>query len=174
MADSERVEEFIRILATHEARLRCYVLSLVSQWADADEVMQDVNVVLWQKFELFQPDTNFFAWACQIARFKVRDYRRKKSRERVVFSDELVDLLAEEAVVVAERVNDCQAALDGCLGKLKPDQRNLIHLRYNEDESIDDIAQSVGRTVEAVYKSLGRTRQVLHDCIKRKLQAASA
>ena len=165
MADSELVEQFIRIVATHEARLRCYVLSLVPRWADADEIMQEVNVVLWQKFEQFQPDTNFFAWACQIARFKVKDYRRKKSRERVIFSDALVNMLAEECVAVAEKVNDSQAALDCCLKKLNPDQRKLILLRYNEDASINQIAMSLGRTIAAIYKALERTHQLLHECV---------
>jgi len=174
MADSELVEQFIRIVASHEARLRCYVLSLVPRWADADEIMQEVNVVLWQKFEQFQPDSNFFAWACQIARFKVRDYRRKKSRERVIFSDALVDLLADECVAVADRVNDSQTALDSCLRKLNPEQRQLIALRYNEDASINQIASSLGRTVGAIYKALERTHQLLHECIKRRLEGASA
>jgi RNA polymerase sigma-70 factor (ECF subfamily) len=141
MADTELVEQFIRIVASHEARLRCYVLSLVPRWADADEIMQEVNVVLWQKFEQFQPDSNFFAWACQIARFKV---------------------------------NDSQTALDCCLRKLNPDQRKLILLRYNEDTSIHQIAMSLGRTVGAIYKALERTHQLLHECIRRRLEGASA
>jgi RNA polymerase sigma-70 factor (ECF subfamily) len=174
MADTELVEQFIRIVASHEARLRCYVLSLVPRWADADEIMQEVNVVLWQKFEQFQPDSNFFAWACQIARFKVKDYRRKKSRERVIFSDALVEMLADECVAVAEKVNDSQTALDCCLRKLNPDQRKLILLRYNEDTSIHQIAMSLGRTVGAIYKALERTHQLLHECIRRRLEGASA
>lgn len=172
MSDSKKVEEFLQLLGSNEARLRYFVLSLVPNWADAEEIMQEINIVLWRKFEQFEPNTSFFAWACQVARFKVRDYRRKKSRERVIFSDSLVDILASECVAVAEQVNECQAALTGCLGKLNPDQTNLIFLRYNEGASVSQIAASLGRSVEAIYKALGRTHQLLHDCIKRKLAAA--
>ena len=53
--------------AAEEARRRLngYVLSLVHNWIDADDIVQDVAVRLWQRFDDFMPDADFGAWACR-------------------------------------------------------------------------------------------------------------
>ncbi len=172
MAASARVEEFIRLFTLHESRLRAYVLSMVPRWTDAEEVMQEVNMILWQKFETFSPGGNFFAWACQVARFKVMEFRRARGREKVTFSDELVELLAEEGVRIANQFSDRQVALESCMGKLKDDQKKLLYLRYEQGNTVEEISGQVGRTVEAVSKALTRLRSLLHDCIGRQLRGA--
>src|ERR1022692_4743944 len=82
MSDRVRADEFIQLFTGHESRLRAYVLSLVPRWSDAEEIVQQCSVILWKKFDHFQSGTNFFAWACQIARLEVKDYRKKQKRER--------------------------------------------------------------------------------------------
>ena len=172
MASSARVEEFIRLFTLHESRLRSYVLSMVPRWTDAEEVMQDANLILWQKFDTFTSGGNFFAWACQVARFKVMEFRRARGRQKVIFSDDLVDLLADEGVRVANQFSDRQVALESCLSKLRDDQRKLLFLRYEQGNTVEEIAGQLTRSVEAVAKSLTRLRNLLHDCITRALRVA--
>jgi RNA polymerase sigma-70 factor (ECF subfamily) len=169
LAREARVDEFIRLFTSHEPRLRAYVLTLVSRWSDAEEVMQQCNLVLWQKFDQFRPGTNFFAWACQIARLEVLDHRKRRGRERVLFGDEFVDAVARESAAMAGELSDRQAALQHCLEKVPPHHRDLLHRRYGEGGSVEAVAAAVGRSVEAVYKALARIRQALHDCITRRL-----
>lgn len=172
MARAARVEEFIRLMSAHEVRLRAYVLSLVPRWVDAEEIIQDVNMVLWKKFHTFTGG-NFFAWECKIARFKVKDFRRSRGRDRVTFSDELLETLADEGIEMANQVTDRQVALERCMAKLSDNQKKLIYLRYDRDESVNGIAGKLGRTGEAVYKALTRIRNALHDCISHELRGAS-
>src|SRR5207302_1003415 len=121
MAGEERVDEFLRLFASHEVRLRGLALSLVPRWADAEDVLQEANLVMWRKFEQFHTGTNFFAWASRIVHLKVKEHRRRKTRSDVVFtflSEELLDILADEAAGLSDEFAERYAALEQCLGKL--------------------------------------------------------
>ncbi len=164
-----RADEFIQLFTANESSLRAYVLSLVPRWTDAEEIVQQCSVVLLKKFAQFRTGTNFFAWACQVARLEVKDYRRRQKRDRVVFSDEFIEAIADDAVASQSELLVRLGALQHCVEKLSRDQRELLRLRYNDSGSIDSVASAVNRSVDAVYKSLSRIRQALHDCINRTL-----
>jgi RNA polymerase sigma-70 factor, ECF subfamily len=167
-----RVDEFMRLFTAHQGRLHAFVMSLIPNWADADEVLQQTNLILWRKFDEFQPGTNFFSWASRIAHYKVRDFRKIKSRERVTFGDEVFDAVAKETLQLSDELEERQAALTKCLAKLTTQQRGILRLRYEESQSIDCVANSVGQSADAVYKTLSRIRRALFDCITRSIDAA--
>ena len=62
--------EVVQQIARHQSRLRAFVRCLLVRSSDVDDLLQQVNVVLWEKADEFQPGTDFGAWASQIARFK--------------------------------------------------------------------------------------------------------
>jgi len=166
--------QFIQLYSSHEARLRGYVLSLVPRWSDAEEIAQRSSVVLWKKFGEFEPGTNFFAWACQIIRFEVKSFNRRAARERMVFSDAFINAVAEETVQSRTQLQERVEALQKCVAKLTPPQRELLRLRYDEQRSVGSVAERLDRSVEAVYKTLSRIRHALYTCIQRELAASSS
>ena len=94
--------------------LRSFLRQLLPTWNDVDEVLQETSMVLWKKFSDFEDGTNFTAWACVIARFEVLKYRRKKSRDRHIFSDDILNLLADEVIEQQDRLEAQRHALDFC------------------------------------------------------------
>ena len=94
-ADDQRYETFVARFAHHEPDLRRFVRSLLPTWTDADEVVQQTAIVAWRKFDQYDPDTNFMKWACVIARFEALAYRRKMARDRLVFREEIMEMMAE-------------------------------------------------------------------------------
>jgi RNA polymerase sigma-70 factor (ECF subfamily) len=169
LSDQNRIDEFIRLFTSHEPRLRAYVLTLVPRWSDAEEIMQQCNLVLWKKFGQFQSGTNFFAWACRIARLEVMEFRRQQSRDRMLFTDAFLETLADEASDLASDLSARQHALQGCLERLPGKHRRMLQLRYMEGGSIEAVARAFTRSVEAAYRMLSRIRELLHDCITRRL-----
>ena len=137
--------------------------------ADAEEVVQQTSLVLWRKFDSFEKETSFLAWACRIAKFEVFNHRRRISRDRHVFSDELIGLLAEQARPRAARFQAEQQALSGCLEHLHSRQRDIIERCYSEETSMKEIAQTMGCTANSLYKRLNRIRDALLRCIRRTL-----
>jgi DNA-directed RNA polymerase specialized sigma24 family protein len=71
MPDSLQTAEFVRLWTLHGQRIYAYLLALSSNYADADEIYQEVGMTLWQKFDQYTPETNFHAWARQVALYKV-------------------------------------------------------------------------------------------------------
>ena len=162
-----RGDEFVRLFSRNEAKLHGYILTMVPNWADAADILQETSSVIWRKFDQFEKGTNFYAWACQIARLEVMAFRRRKRGGAVAFSDEFVSAVASKADELSELLEQRQHFLIDCMNKLRPRDRELLRQRYFEDSRVETVAQRTGRTVEAVYKALQRVRQQLFDCIER-------
>lgn len=168
MSDASRTS-VVTDIARHQSRLRGFVRCLLVRSGDVDDVLQEINAVLWEKADEFQPGTDFWAWASQIARFKVMNHIRKLGRERLVFDEAIMEQLAEIAVSKLEQMDQRRAALDHCLQQLPPPQRQLIDLRYTAGQTIEWIGESIGRPAGSVRQALYRIRAALQACIERQL-----
>src|SRR5262245_22061331 len=93
----EKVRLFLRLFLQNERRLYAYILTLLPHRADADDVLQEASLVMWDKFDDEHPPADFVAWGCRIAYFKVLDFRKKRQRSRVLFSQATLERLAETA-----------------------------------------------------------------------------
>jgi RNA polymerase sigma-70 factor (ECF subfamily) len=164
-------ERFVRLLGRYQQRVYSFILTLVPHWADADEVLQETNIVLWRKFSEFKPDTDFVRWANQVAYFEVLKFRRRQQKDHLFFSDAFVEEVAAEVMEMSETLQLQRDRLAGCLQKLSDRDRTLIHLRYDEGSSVKRVAEQLGRSADSVYKSLGRVRRMLIDCIHREKMA---
>ena len=174
-AESDSGEAFVRYFSKYEGNLRAFVASLLHDWTGVDEVVQATSIVMWRKFDQFDregPKTSFLNWAFMIARFEVLKYRSSVARDRLVFSDDVQELLDAEAESVAATQSDRERALQGCLKKLAPAQRELIDATYGSGVSIKDASATLGRTPTALYKAIARIRDSLHVCIERSLSKA--
>ena len=101
MAQDPRVSEFIKLLTSHEVRLRAFALSLIPHWADADEVLQQANLVMWQKFDSFQLGSNFYSWAARIVHLTAKDFRKRQRRDVAQFGDEFFDVVARKTIAAS-------------------------------------------------------------------------
>ncbi len=167
----EKVKLFLRLFLQNERRLYAYILTLLPHRADADDVLQEASLVMWDKFDAEHPPENFAAWGCRIAYFKVLDACKKRHRSHVLFSEALIDRLAETAVEHADtlQLDERREALADCLAKLTPQDRDLLARRFGDGATTQSTAEQVGRSVAAVYKSLARIRHALFDCVTRSL-----
>lgn len=162
-------EQFVQLFARHEPGLRWFLRSLLPTWEHADEVMQQTCLVLWRKFDDFEPGTDFGRWSCTVARFEVLKFRRKMARDRLVFDEGLIGRLADEAIEESPRAERERQALGRCLEKLQSRQRELVCAFYS-GKKIKDIAEQTGRTATALYKALRRIREALLQCIVSTLE----
>ncbi|MGD9856477.1 MAG: sigma-70 family RNA polymerase sigma factor [Planctomycetaceae bacterium] len=166
-------EEFVQLFTRTQRRLYLTILTQVPRPDDAEEILQNANVVIWSKCGQFQMGTSFFAWAVKIASLEILKFRQKHARDRLQFSDEFVRTVAEKLEEEAPQFDLRRKALTRCLTKLRPDDRELIERRYAAGARGKTVAAQVGRPANSVYQSLGRIRRTLLECIERKLKAAS-
>lgn len=167
-----QTETFVRLFAQSQYEIHSYVLTLLHNWADADDVMQATSIVLWRKFDQYQPGTDFVAWACRIAKFEVNNFRRVKGRDRLFFDDSLLESLAAVRLSMGEQLQTERELIDDCVAKLKPDDRELIHRCYSQKPiTAKDVASELGRPTNTVYKALIRIRRTLYECVQRTSSA---
>lgn len=164
-----RYERFVLLFVRAEPALHSYLLSLLSHWDDADEVLQQVSLVLWRKFDQFELGSDFRLWACQVARFEALNYRRKGRRDRHVFQDELTQLIAQEALDDLDRFEAERRALADCLPGLKTPDRLLIERCYSQEVPIKQLAAEHDCTPNSLYKRLNRLRTRLQQCIRKRI-----
>lgn len=168
-AEGAKAERFARLLATCQRRVFLYALGLVYNPADAEEVLQETNLVVWRKFDQFQPGTDFGRWACRIAYYEVLKLREKKARGERLFSDGFLEVMAAEADRAADELDARREALTGCLGKLPSRDRELVLRRYQPEATTRSVAAGLGRSVQGTRKALHRIRTALLECIQRTL-----
>lgn len=166
----ERVDTFVRLLGQNQRRLYLYVMSLVPDRTEAEDILQETNLVLWREFDRFQVGTNFTAWACRVAFNQVLSWRKRRQRDRLEFSEAFLTAVADELSEEAERLEERGRLLARCLDRLPPHHRNLVRLRYSEGASVEAIAAQVKGSVEGVYRMLSRIRQALHECVQQSLR----
>lgn len=170
----ERVDAFVRLLGQNQRRLYLYVMSLVPDRTEAEDILQETNLVLWREFQRFEEGTNFTAWACRVAFNQVLSWRKRRQRDRLEFSEAFLAAVAEELSDEAERLEERSRLLGRCLERLPPHHRNLVRLRYTEGASVERIAEQVKSSVEGVYRMLSRIRQALHECVQQSLHREGA
>lgn len=164
-------EEFVFLLARHERLLGAYVMTMVPNPADADDILQEAKVVMWRNFAQFQAGTNFAAWARKIAFHQVLAFRKRKHRDRLDFSDEFLNTVAVELESSSAHLEKRERALHDCMAKLPKDQREVLTLRYHESLSLEEMETRLNRTTTALYRLLSRVRHVLHGCVTQSLQS---
>lgn len=173
--DHVAVEQFVTLFTVHQRRIFQYILSLLPNVQDAEDVLQETNLILWRKFPTFQPGTSFLAWAARIAHYEVLKYRKRASYRRTsLLDEELIEQLGSEAIEASGHLDSVRESLGPCLQKLRPEDRDLVARRYGIGDSGKGLAEALGRPANSVYKSLGRIRRTLLDCINRSLQRADA
>lgn len=166
----QRREAFARLFAKHDRWLFSYLVVLLGSPADAEEVFQEVCVVLWREHEKFQLGTNFVKWVSVIANNQVHQFRYKTKRKNFPLDEGLISDVADSAIGRADIFELRRDALRSCLGRLSNDDRQIVqHCYDHETKSFKAAAERLGRPVNTVYKALNRIRRMLHKCIDQKL-----
>ncbi len=166
----DRYELFLQRFTECEGRLRAFLWSMLPTWDGVDEVLQNASLVMWRKFDQYDPDTLFVKWATVVCRFEALKYRRTKARDRHVFSDDLLDVLAHESAEEDEELFLREkVALRDCMDGFGDNQRELLMSAYAKGAKIKEVAEAAGKTPTSVYKMLNRLRNKLHQCIEAKL-----
>ncbi|MDA7901161.1 sigma-70 family RNA polymerase sigma factor [bacterium] len=169
-SDDVRYETYVAKFVHYEPDLRRFIRSLLPTWTDTDDVLQRTAIVIWKKFEMYDPETNFMKWACVIARFEALAYRRKMARDRLVFREDVMEMMAAEGIDEMPLRNPEREALEKCLGRMQEKQRQFILLAYTPGVKVKEMAAEAGSSGAAFYMRLKRLRHQLITCIEKTIK----
>ncbi len=161
--------EYLQLVTRHQPAIYGYIRSL-APGSDIEDILQETNLVLWEKAASFQPGTNFKAFAFRIAHFKTLEaLRSEKRRHWLVFDSDLMASIADRQAGEDHLAEGQQAALRQCLLALSDEEQGLIRSRYSQRKTVREIARETGRTEGALQQLYFRLRNALRTCIESRL-----
>ncbi len=170
----ERQEEFVVLLNGAHALLLRYVMSLVANRHDAEDVLQRASVVMWRRFATFEMGTDFIAWATTVTFYEVRNFQRVTGRSRLDFDDDLMQTLASERAQHVRQWSPRLEALETCVEKLDAAHRDLVEAVYTQGMEVAALAEQQGRAPQTIYNKLNFIRRALAECVQQRMVEASS
>ena len=162
-------DHFHSFLRLNDRKIYAYILSILKNVHDADDVMQETSIVMWNKFSAFSPGMDFVLWGITIARYQILAFLRDKKRTKVKNSKAIINSIHNE---VTRKLQDIDYHLDllkKCAQKLDTVDRHLLKLRYEKGYTLQKIGELVSKSTRATYYSLARIHKLLLGCIRRNL-----
>ncbi len=163
------VEQFVQLFAANHRRLFGYIMILVHDRTAAEDVFQEMSMILWREFHHYRPDGDFVRWANAMSFNQVRKWRRNRNRDRLVFSEGLIEDIARQRDAMEPEADPRRLALSHCLKKLTQRDRTIIDLYYGTKTTADRVAEQLGKSVHTIYKALKTIRKALLKCIDGKM-----
>lgn len=170
----ERTRRATRAWTLVQPRIAAFVSAVVRDFADRDDVLQEIAVAVLESFERYDPERPFAAWAMRIAQHQVYRYLRRERRDRHVFDEGTAELIGEALTALEPTELRGLVHLRSCVEELPRDAREICELRYGEDLKPAAIAAKLGRNANGIAKALQRVRERLRECIERKSAAEGA
>ena len=159
-------QRFLSLFLRSEREIFRYVAVLVPNLADAEDIVQQTALALWEKFDAYDPSQPFTPWACRFALNKARQWIERRQRWQALLESGLAEELAQRREELRPEIEIRLKHLAGCVNKLPEEQRSLVEGYYFRRDTIEKLAVGSSRTVAATYKTLQRVRQALQSCIE--------
>ena len=163
-----RSDEFLQLITEFQGRLFGFILSLLGDVDQANDVLQETNLVLWKKSDDFQSGTDFKAWSFRVAHFQIMAFRQSQVRDRLVFNNETLEQITRDAGKQDELFERNKKRLDDCLSNISERNRNVLRRFYDKGESMISIAATMKRTANSVGQMLFRIRKALIACVSEE------
>lgn len=160
---------FIKLYLANERRIYGFVRALVPNWSDIDDIIQETAAILWSKFDHFEKGTDFSAWALKIARYQILNYYKTQRKNKLYFSEEMIEVLAEKSLTKNPNIDERLSILKKCLQKLKSYELSLIQMRYEPGSSTKRVAEQTGKELHFLYRLFNKIHAKLLLCIRQTL-----
>ena len=167
-------QRFLSLFLRSEREIFRYVAVLVPNVADAEDIVQQTAIALWEKFDAYDPNQPFTPWACRFALNKSKQWIERRQRWQALLDKGLAEELAQRREELRPELEVRLKHLEGCLNKLPDEQRSLVEGYYYRRDSIEKLAETSSRTVAATYKMLQRVRHALQGCIENAAKPEGA
>ncbi len=161
-------QQFLSLFLQSEREIFRYVMALVPNVTDAEDIVQQTALSLWQKFDAYDPVQPFTPWACRFALNKTRQWIERRQRWQALLDKGLAEELAQRREVLEPEIEQRLRHLEACVKRLPQAQRVLLEGYYYQRASVEQLAGRSGRTVAATYKVLQRIRHGLQLCMEGK------
>ena len=163
-------EQMLRLLLAQRSMLVGYITSIVREPHLAEDVFQNVAVLVLKKGHEVRAAGAFPAWVREAARREALAELRRQRHTRQLLDDSVLDLLEDHWSAHDNRpLVQATEALRECTKKLGPRARRLVEMRYVQNLRGKDLAEKLGQPANTVYVAMSRVYRALSVCVKGRL-----
>lgn len=167
--NNSKEKEFMGHVIYGQKRIFAYILAMVPNHSEAEDILQDTLTIMWRKFDEFERGSNFVAWGIAIAKYGILKYRRSTNAPKLQLDDDVLGLVEKQSGGMFEKLDDRMDALKNCIKKLSDKERTYLDMRYRQGLSFRRIAAPIGLTSAGVFKALSQIHCKLMRCINKSL-----
>lgn len=171
MTETAKTNEYLKLLMQNQRRIFAFILGMVPNHEDADDLFQETILLMWSRFDEFSRGTSFAAWGITIAKYQILKARKQHARRQFQLSLATQDLLEKEAEYLIPQLEHRMHILRNCVKKLKPTDYSYIQMRYEQEMPVKTMAESIGNTVQGIYQRIARIHETLLRCVRRTLNS---
>lgn len=164
----ERGSRFLKHYTAVQPQLYGFVSTLVFNWSDVEDVIQETSSIMWSKFDEFEEGTDFAAWAIRIAKYRILNLVRSRKR-KLFLSEPAMEAIAGEMLLSSDNEDHRLDALRRCVSRLPEKDRKILGLRYERGATAKGVADKLGQNVNTFYKNLSRIHFWLFRCVNRTI-----
>ena len=170
------IEAFGELVRIHEGWVRGFFRSRIRDWAAADDLAQEVFVTAFRRVSSFRDDASFQGWLRGIAVNHLRNFLRKRHELSIGGNAELQALIDSGTDAFLGDTDESGAldALRQCLEKIDGPSRELLNQRYVTGKTVREISAASGKGYSALTMQLHRLRELLAECVQRKMEVTES
>jgi RNA polymerase sigma-70 factor, ECF subfamily len=164
--------DFTAVFSECEISIRSYLMACTRDVHAAEDLYQEVSILLWKKFDLWDSSLPFLPWALGFARNVAMKHRGRR-RDLQMLDDQTIEIL-ENTILTKYKApeNHMMEALEKCMDSLKPEFSEMLSLKYKLNASMDQISKQYNKSLSTVKVSIMRARHQLKKCIERRTTGA--
>ena len=141
---------FNLIVKKYQKKIYWHARQMLGNHLDADEVTQEVLIVIYQKLKSFNFQSSLYTWIYKIVSTRSLNQIRKKKIKRFFSIDDAENdfELEDHQDIVEDLLNrEKLARVNKVLEKIPPKQREIFIMRNYEQLSYEEIAKITGKSV---------------------------
>ncbi|MEM1297130.1 MAG: sigma-70 family RNA polymerase sigma factor [Verrucomicrobiota bacterium] len=174
MPHRDQLTEFTLLWTQAQPAVMAFIRSVTPQLADAEDILQETARQVASRFDEYDPERPFGAWAMGVAKYKVMEWRRCQKKAALLFDEEAIEAIHFSYTAPSADWRETGWAIDHCLRKASPAAERLLIMRYLEELKPAEIARRTESTANSVSVRLTRARDALKQCLERRLKEVQA
>lgn len=157
---------FNRLAVKYQDKIYWHARRMTGNHLDADEIVQEVLLVLYNKLKSFEFKSSLYTWIYTITNTRSINYLKKKNLKNFFSLDDILNERSEDKDVI-ENLEDKQKLekLEKALQKLPIKQREVFIMRNYDELSYEEISEITGKSVGALkanhFHALNKIKELI-------------
>lgn len=160
---------FNRLAKKYQEKIYWQARRMTGSHDDADEILQEVLLVMYNKLNTFKFESSFFTWLYRVTSTRSLNFI-KKNKIKKIFSLDILINKPDENRTISDDIEQKEqlASIESKMQKLPPKQREVFIMRSFDELSYDEISAITGKSVGTIKANYFHAMSKMKDMMKHE------